>query len=373
MAARLAMMPATHGGQRAGAHGAAMASITAALRATRVAAAGGLAVEPVDHERWLQIARSHGVCGVLFSRLSGAALPEPLRSRLAASALALGVSGRFRCERLLELLRAAEGLVPLRGPLLSARLYGDATLRPGQDLDVLALGADGYRRAAAFLRGRGFVTAEKEAVSGGYHEVYTDPGSGVRVELHRRLMNPDLLPDGYKMTFAPRPFEGLTYAAPDAVDELVLACLHAWKHGWSRLLDLLDITVAAAALSDAQAGETLARAAKAGVRRAVQAGVAAAHAALDLPRPAGFGHAGVAERMMAGWVRRALDVDPAVRNPWRAWQGELIMSLGFDRRRRRWAYLMHVLGRWLARAACRVFTAPGPNGGFGVHAEWWHA
>ena len=141
--------------------------------------------------------------------------------------------------------------IPYKGPLLVQSLYGDPGLRSFSDLDFLISSADfervkhalseiGYRPSANFTP-----AVERFWLRKGYERSFDGAAGKHMVELQWAL-----LPYFYAVDL--RVEDLLTRAASTAVagcelpcltpeDSLVVLCLHAAKHLWTRLIWLADI------------------------------------------------------------------------------------------------------------------------------------
>lgn len=131
-------------------------------------------------------------------------------------------------------------VVPLKGPFLAERLYGNAALRGSRDLDLLVCKAD-LPRAEAVLTEIGFAPGVPDDYHRSWHRQTTT------VELHRNVENPlafDFHVEGALQRARPAVFqgEGCWQLAPE--DELLFLCLHAVRHRFERLSLLLDLQLA---------------------------------------------------------------------------------------------------------------------------------
>lgn len=151
-----------------------------------------------------------------------------------------------------ELVRVLEGfaaagvkVVPLKGPSLGERLYGDAALRVNYDLDVLVPKAE-LTRAEAVLAGLGF----RPGAPDDYHrQWYRGPTT---VELHHDVENPlafDFDTAGALARAQPASFHGQPCWLLTPGDELVFLCLHAVRHRFERLSLIVDLCFAFESLS----------------------------------------------------------------------------------------------------------------------------
>lgn len=127
-------------------------------------AAAGLASRTAGGwEPILRDAASHGLASWLYRSLDRAGvlaeLPADVVDRLRQLCRAVAARNMLLAAELADVLRACEAqgvpCVPVRGPALAERLYGDITARPMGDLDVL-VHRDDLARVASVLCDRGF-------------------------------------------------------------------------------------------------------------------------------------------------------------------------------------------------------------------------
>ncbi|HEY4016783.1 MAG TPA: nucleotidyltransferase family protein [Polyangiaceae bacterium] len=206
-----------------------------------------------DWEALLVEAEGHGVDGVLVAGVESLALTprahgwENAKTQVHKRALWAEVQS----EVLHEVLRAlaADGIrvAVLKGPVLAARLYRDAAVRPSNDLDLL-LDAVSLDRAAVALRPLGYV------LEGGalgrffrrhHHHVHA---------LHRTLPTLELHFDAYRGFGTSLPADPLLHRAErcglpswndahvlQVEDEFLYLAVHAASHRLERLLWLFDL------------------------------------------------------------------------------------------------------------------------------------
>lgn len=171
---------------------------------------------------------------------SGVPLPAGVMDRAAFRAQSL------RSERLLragvvlgDALRAA-GIPCLahRGPFHGAWLYGDPSLRPAQDIDLLVPRTNA-RGALAVARAQGYRAAIPGQAEGFYlrhhlHWQLHHPADGVLCDLHWAVDHPYRLHRvDYPTLFARaqvQSWEGLAWSRPGVEHALLLDLLHFHKH-----------------------------------------------------------------------------------------------------------------------------------------------
>jgi hypothetical protein len=131
-------------------------------------------------------------------------------------------------------------VVPLKGPYLAERVYGDAALRGCCDLDVLVGGAD-LARAEALLAEMGFDAGEADD----YHRSWAL--RGMTVELHFDVENRlafDFDVGGALRRAEAGEFQGEACLKLAPEDELLFLCLHGTRHRYERLSLVLDLRLA---------------------------------------------------------------------------------------------------------------------------------
>lgn len=129
-------------------------------------------------------------------------------------------------------------VLPLKGPALAETLYGDVTMRSCNDLDLLVRRED-FERAEVLLSDMGFIA---RATAGDYHRKFLR--EGVMVELHFGVGPPRSLPfdlNGAWSRAGRGRFRGMPMRVMSDDDLVLFLCLHGLKHGFSRLIWILDI------------------------------------------------------------------------------------------------------------------------------------
>jgi len=301
----------------------------ASLDAEHARGVRALAQDHLDWDWVLARARPHGAAPLLRRHLSSAC-PDAVPPRVLGTLAACNRTDARRTLRLTaELLRlldllAAHGIpaVPLKGPALAAALYGDVSLRPFRDLDLLVreadvpgalalLGDQGYRRQETFTPPQ-----EAAVLRATRHHFLARPDGDI-VELHWALGPDDLgFPQDLEdlwARLAPVCVGGREVPALAPADLLLFLCAHGAKHLWQRLgwiADVAELVRRAELDYDALA----ARARAAGGRRVLRLGLFLAWHLLDAPLPAPLARSLAADRSvmaLAVMVRERLFRDPA--------------------------------------------------------------
>jgi hypothetical protein len=203
----------------------------------------------------IPLAEEHGVLMFLAERVLGeqeSSVPQEVLQKLQEKRRALLLftySLMAELFRLLESFREAgmEALV-VKGPALSARAYGDASMRRYEDVDLLVRQRD-MARFAELMTGCGYepkvplnaIAAGK--VPGEY--VFRWPNTNRRIELHTeqtlRYFPRPLPVEGFFKRRIFLSFDAHTVPALCAEDELLLDCIHSAKHFWERLMWIADV------------------------------------------------------------------------------------------------------------------------------------
>jgi hypothetical protein len=198
-------------------------------------------------------AAEHGVLGVLRAGLVGGDSPISPEQKVGLErhcvALALMQSRLIETleTALYALAQANVPAVALKGPALSQRLYGDATLRPATDLDLLVAPAK-LSRAIEALRNIGFEALagkEEEYFRQHHHHVHLRAANRPTIELHFRLSS------AFGVFIPAEPFleRSLPYRTTQGAecrvlapeDELIYLAVHAAAHAFARLSWLYDL------------------------------------------------------------------------------------------------------------------------------------
>lgn len=211
--------------------------------------------QPVDSERFRQLARRHGVQVLVHKALASLTeLDDRLRAQLTAREDVQRIQMRallLHAElKKLDALLSQHGIayVPLKGTSLSARLYGDACLRQMKDIDVLvpphqlaaaiaALEQAGYQvELPAALRSEQQLHLVRKVF---WHLQCHHPQKRIQLELHWRFER------RAQSDCEARWWQWLAARGTraEAYYELLYLCLHGSGHGWVRLKWLTDVAI----------------------------------------------------------------------------------------------------------------------------------
>jgi Uncharacterised nucleotidyltransferase len=177
-------------------------------------------------------------------RLHQTSLPPAIFNRIDQIQRDAAVAGFYWSSELRGVLRALAcseiRAIPLKGPLLAERLYGNASLRVSRDLDVLVPKAD-LSRAEAVLAASGFAPGPSDD----YHCPWRRQTT--TLELHHDVENPlafDFHAEGAFLRARPALFQEEPCWQLSPEDELLFLCLHAARHRYERLSIVLDLQLA---------------------------------------------------------------------------------------------------------------------------------
>ena len=199
-----------------------------------------LVPEDMDWKVLLDLARENGVLLLVHQSLlaMGADVPGFFRDaawecRALAGRLAQEMEGLLQDFRSLHI-----EVIPFKGPALALALYGDVALRSSNDLDLLVRGDD-FPRCKASLLDRGFLEL---GTPGDYHGRFVR--NELLVELHFELASPPDFPvdiDDIWTRSRRHDFRGRPVRVMSDVDLVLYLCSHGLKHGYSRLIWIMDV------------------------------------------------------------------------------------------------------------------------------------
>jgi hypothetical protein len=221
--------------------------------------------EDTNWETLLGLAEQNGVLPLLYRTLLAlnANMPGFFRDaarECRAAAKSLGAE----LEALLHgFAENAIEVLPLKGPALALALYGDVALRQSNDVDLLVR-RDDFPRAEALFLHWGFTALG--ALS--EHDRRFLRG-GLLVELHFELASPRFFPfdiDGIWSRSRHIDFCGKPARAMSNIDLVLYLCAHGLKHGFSRLIWILDLARALQGLEPLEYRELMLQAQRQGLR-----------------------------------------------------------------------------------------------------------
>ena len=256
----------------------------------------------LDWDYLLRKARPHGLLPLLYTHLNAIcpeAVPRDAFERMGDSFRETAGRNLFLTTQLLHLLNLFESngiaIIPYKGPVLAACVYGDLALRPFDDLDMFVrrrdlpkamdlLAAEGYQPHSRLttVQQAAYLASQCE-----HHFLRND--WKVRLEFQW-----DLAPRAYGLPFD---MEGLwerrvpVFLAETMVltlspeDLLPILCLHGYKHFWERLEWICGIGELIRAQPQLDWARVVAPSAALGIERILLLGLSLAHDPLDAALP----------------------------------------------------------------------------------------
>jgi hypothetical protein len=214
---------------------------------------------PPDWPGLLALADDHGLLPLLAAQIraaDAALVPPEIREQLRANQRSQTI---FTLSLAAELFRILDGfaasgteVVLTKGPALAARCYDDPGCRQYGDLDFIVRDQD-VRRATQIMIDLGYEpkislkSIEAGKFPGEY--VFSHRDSKALAEFHtERTFRYHPRPLPLDKLFARRAFvrfDGRDVPALSVEDELILNCIHAAKHFWTRLMWVADIAALA--------------------------------------------------------------------------------------------------------------------------------
>jgi Uncharacterised nucleotidyltransferase len=192
-----------------------------------------------DWRALVTLAEVHGVLPLVHGALveNGAKIPEFFLNAVRDSQAFTEILAA-ELERLLaSFAQHRIEVIPLKGPVLAETLYGDATARPCTDLDLLVRTSD-FIRAEQLLMDAGWIAS---APADEYHRSFVR--DSILMELHFGVASPRAFPFDLNATWSGArngAFRGQPLKLMSETDHALYLLLHGLKHGYGKLLWILD-------------------------------------------------------------------------------------------------------------------------------------
>ena len=253
-------------------------------------------------DSFFYLAREHRVLPMVFPRLNvyGVSVPLNVETCLRAEYERNVLQCLVNAGELIAILSAfeREGIpaLPNKGVSLAASAYHDLAARPAGDLDLLVHRRD-LARASSILFERGYtrltpIHADGTPVIRDLHEYqFERPSDGMQLELRWQL---DMSHPGFKRNLgldwmwpARRVvnFAGAEIANLSPEITLLVLCMHGSKHGWPRLVWILDVAQLLLSFPALDWNEVLREGKKSGLSRTLALGVHLAHRVIGATVP----------------------------------------------------------------------------------------
>jgi hypothetical protein len=211
----------------------------------------------IDWDFLIRTAHCHRVLPLLYQtlcRIAPDSVPERVMTSLRKRFHANAQRNLFMSAELLQVLDLLEKhhirAIPYKGPVLSAALYGDVSLRQFSDLDIIVPATD-VSKARTLLVSRGYRTdrniSEEDLCSliQTTKDLILRRDNQITLELHWGITenpNPiDISPDFLWRNVRTFSVAGRTVNIHAPEDLLLILCIHGGKHRWEYLVWLCDI------------------------------------------------------------------------------------------------------------------------------------
>lgn len=213
--------------------------------------------EEIDWDCVVRKACLHGIVPIVYRTLEGMTeerVPKAVLNKLWVYTRMIADRNTLLVEELNTILKlfSSEGIeaMPLKGPLLTAELYGNLELRPMTDLDMLVRTQDVLKAKRLFLA-RGYLPEkdlstrqEKEYLT---HECafhFYQAKRKLNLDLHWRIVRWQAFKSDFLWSHAVTARSGEIQSLWLAPEELFLyLCIHLYKHHWYQLKWILDIAL----------------------------------------------------------------------------------------------------------------------------------
>ncbi len=259
--------------------------------------------EKLDWERVFSIADPQGVLPLLhwhLCRNADSMLPVSVAERLRQRFHSNLSSNLWLTGELLRILPVFAQhhvpVIPFKGPVLTASLYGHLGLREFGDLDLLVHPGN-VLRAKALLLQAGYLpelpltpTQESLLLRHDCEYNFTSSARGTRVEVHwliaPRSFSLPLDPDPWWQRLTSFSLNGSAVPMLSAEDLLVVLSVHGGKHCWERLSWVVDVGALLRQYPHLDWKTVCVQARRARARRMLLLGLHLAHELLGAPVPA---------------------------------------------------------------------------------------
>ena len=269
--------------------------------AARIAA---LVQQKIDWDYLIRAAIRHSLLPLLHSHLSATCpddLPDAVSSRLKEHSQINSGYNLLLTGELIKLQRLFHSqsipIVPFKGPILAASLYGDIGLRQFSDIDLLVRKQDLSKVrdiliSAHYLpRYRLGTTQRAVMVEQKCEEPFDRDDDAAMVDLHWAVIPTrfSFAPDTVSMwqRLERVSLSGCEFLTVAPEDLITLLCIHGAKHAWERLGWICDLAELIRTRSGMDLNSVIEMGARNGGQRIVPLGLFLASDLLDAPMPPG--------------------------------------------------------------------------------------
>ncbi|MBA4156696.1 MAG: nucleotidyltransferase family protein [Gemmatimonadetes bacterium] len=315
----------------------------------------------IDWNALLDLAHRHGLLPLLhhhLQNLEGVAMPQPYRDALRDAFVenagrALRLTGEL--QQLLQLFREQDiPVLPYKGPVLAAQLYGSIALRQAGDLDILIRRSD-LVRVRELLLAREYRPAvqlssavEAKLVETFYHQVFYR--KDIKLEVHWGFA-PAYFPFSLGIEALLSRIQQVRIGtdfvpALSPRDLLLVLPIHGARHGWDRLEGICSIAELLCADSSQDWDALVERAMALGSHRMLLLALALAHDLLNAHLPAQLEQRARSDRQvqyLAAEVRQSMFTDGGIVREGETLRRDVARFRMMDRSRDRLRYIVHRL------------------------------
>ena len=213
--------------------------------------------ERIDWDWVIRKACLHGIVPIVYRTLEGMTegrVPKAVLNKLWVYTRMIADRNTLLVDELNTILKlfSSNGIeaIPLKGPLLTAELYGNLELRPMTDLDILVRTRD-VLKAKRLLLTRGYLPEkvldtrqEKEYLKHDCEFHFYQANQKLNLDLHWRIVRWQTFKTDFLWSRAVIASSGDIQSLWLAPEELFLfLCIHLDKHYWYQLKWILDIAL----------------------------------------------------------------------------------------------------------------------------------
>jgi hypothetical protein len=226
-----------------------------------------------DWHALLSLAEIHNVLPLVHRALAanGAEIPDFFLNAVRDSQSAIEILASELRQLLASFAQNSIEVLPLKGPFLAETLYGHVTMRPCTDLDLLVRVAD-FNRAENLLMNEGWIPSSP---ADEYQRKFVR--NGILVELHFGVASPRSFPfdlDGAWSRASNSTFRGQPLKVMSEVDRALYLLLHGLKHGYGKLIWVIDAQRAIEAVRQCSPREFVEQARRQGLEQVLYIGSA---------------------------------------------------------------------------------------------------
>jgi len=258
---------------------------------------------PLDWEKILRLARSHGVVPLIYGilrNLSNMTMPAKILEQLHDDYQKNAQRNLRLTSELIRLLDRFEAsgvqVAPVKGPVLAEMVYGNIALRTFGDLDLFIRRCD-YPAGLRILVEEGYCPAYQ--LSKTHQDLFLSSSDEMPFQKEAQALRVDLrwaiFPKHDRLPFSEEAWfdhpSTITLAGRDiqtfSLEKVFLhSCIHGSKHIWYKLKWLCDVAEIIRMNSDLNWSAIVDLAAGTGMERSLQVGLHLANDLLEVPLPA---------------------------------------------------------------------------------------